>query len=320
MNQRDYLLNMLDNLPEDWKPHRRCTTVGQSGPPPEIEVPTPCPAEVRSILGSLLYAARCTRPDLSFPVARVARFTDRWCEWADKELRHLLSYVSHTVDYGLIYEVGGTVDIETLRLVTYSDANFAAPFSTGGHITFLANERGTVRLPLEWRAKRQPISATSSGESEALEWGAAAKTTVRLAAIVETMRMQPVAATDYVDNDAVRMAVARGSSLALGHLGKHGEVNFRYLSQCGIVLKRVDTADNVADIFTKVLSAQKMNHLLRGILEPEVEPEHRAVVAHRSPCPAANSSDLGPAAMSLVCVCALPSRPRRVLDVDGTPG
>ena len=65
MNQRDYLMNMLDNLPEDWKPHRRCTTVGQSGPPPEIDVATPCPAEVRSILGSLLYAARCTRPDLS---------------------------------------------------------------------------------------------------------------------------------------------------------------------------------------------------------------------------------------------------------------
>ena len=107
----------------------------------------------------------------------------------------MLSYVAHTADYGLIYEVGGAVDIETLRLVTYSHANFAAPFSTGGHITFLANERGTVRLPLEWRAKRQPISATSSGESESLEWGAAAKTTVRLAAIVETMRMQPVVAT-----------------------------------------------------------------------------------------------------------------------------
>ena len=138
-------------------------------------------------------------------------------------------------------------------------------------------------------AKKQAISATSSGESESLEWGAAAKTTVRLAAILEAMRIQPIAATGYVDNDAVRMAVARGSSLALGHLGKHGEVNFRYLSQCGIVLKRVDTADNIADIFTKVLSAQKMAHLLRGILEPEVQPENRAIVAHRSPCPAANT-------------------------------
>ena len=118
------------------------------------------------------------------------------------------------------------------------------------------------------------------------------------------MRIQPIAATGYVDNDAVRMAVARCSSLALGHLGKHGEVNFRYLSQCGIVLKRVDAADNIADIFTKVLSAQKMAHLLRGILEPDEQPDNRAVVAHRSPCPAANTSDLGPAAMSLVCACA----------------
>ena len=96
-------------------------------------------------------------------------------------------------------------------------------------------------LPLEWRSKEQQISATSSGESEALEWGAAAKATVKLASIFEAMRIRPMEATGLVDNDAVRLAVQRGASNALAHLGKHGEVNFRYLQQRGIVLKRVDT-------------------------------------------------------------------------------
>ena len=94
----------------------------------------------------------------------------------------------------------------------------------------------------------------------------------------------------------------RGASNALAHLGKHGEVNFRYLQQCGIVLKRVDTVDNVADIFTKVVSAAKMKHLLAGILE--ADSEGRTIIAHVG-CSAAGTTDLGAAAAAtLRCSCA----------------
>ena len=303
LNQQDYMMNLLENLSDEWRPTRRCTTVGQAGPPPEIDTKEACPAEVRSMLGSLMYAARCTRLDISYPVARLARYTDRWCEWAAKELKHLLGYIAETVDYGLVYRMEGTVDFEMMKLVTFSDANFAAPYSTGGHIIFLSDGRRSM-LPLEWRSKKQQISATSSGESEALEWGAAAKGTVKLASIFEAMRIRPMEATGLVDNDAVRLAVQRGASNALAHLGKHGEVNFRYLQQCGIVLKRVDTVDNVADIFTKVVSAAKMKHLLAGILEAEGPSEGRTIIAHVG-CSAAGTTDLGAAAAAtLRCSCA----------------
>ena len=178
LNQQDYMMNLLENLSDEWRPTRRCTTVGQAGPPPEIDTKEACPAEVRSILGSLMYAARCTRLDISYLVARLARYTDRWCEWAAKELKHLLGYIAETVDYGLVYRMEGTVDFEMMKLVTFSDANFAAPYSTGGHIIFLSDGRRSM-LPLEWRSKKQQISAT--GESEALEWGAAAKAAENLA-------------------------------------------------------------------------------------------------------------------------------------------
>jgi hypothetical protein len=45
---------------------------------------------------------------------------------------------------------------ESLRVVIYSDASFSATTSTGGHIAFLANERGTVRVPLVAKAVPQP--------------------------------------------------------------------------------------------------------------------------------------------------------------------
>ena len=54
-------------LPLEWAPTRPMATVGQSGPPPRPEElpPRVCPPAVRNILGTLLYAVRVTRFDLS---------------------------------------------------------------------------------------------------------------------------------------------------------------------------------------------------------------------------------------------------------------
>ena len=48
------------------------------------------------------------------------------------------------------------VGSESLRVVVYSDASFSATTSMGGHFAFLANERGTLRVPLVAKAVPQP--------------------------------------------------------------------------------------------------------------------------------------------------------------------
>ena len=111
----------------------------------------------------------------------------------------------------MIYRLEGQVDYEMVHLMTYSDANFAVLYSTGGRVLFWTEGRRSL-MPSERRSKKQQISATSSGENDALEWGAAAKTTVKLASMLEKMTTRPVEAAGYVDNDAIRLAVARGSS------------------------------------------------------------------------------------------------------------
>ena len=93
LTQETYLESFLETLPEEWAPKRAVKTNGQSTTPPDPKTmeARPCPTIVRSILGTLMYAARCTRPDLAYPVARLARFTDRWSDpWVDKELKHSL--------------------------------------------------------------------------------------------------------------------------------------------------------------------------------------------------------------------------------------
>jgi hypothetical protein len=88
LTQETYLESFLQGLPEEWVPKRAVKTDGQSVTPPDPKIleARPCPTIVRSILGTLMYAARCTRPD---SVARFARYADKWSDpWVDKELKH----------------------------------------------------------------------------------------------------------------------------------------------------------------------------------------------------------------------------------------
>ncbi len=54
---------------------------------------------VRSVFGTLVYAARCARPDLAYPVSRLVRYVDRWSDpLLDKELKHVLAYILGATD------------------------------------------------------------------------------------------------------------------------------------------------------------------------------------------------------------------------------
>ena len=150
-------------------PIRVCTTAGQSARPPDPKsLPEqPCDPGVRELIGSLLFLSRCTRFDLSFIIARLARFVTRWCEWARKEIRHILGYVTHPADWSLIMKSGDD-DGEELRVSTFCDAVFGTR-CFGGYKVMLTGSRSSSFL-IEWASRLQGPQSTSSKESESIEW------------------------------------------------------------------------------------------------------------------------------------------------------
>ena len=164
-------------------------------------------------------------------------------------------------------------------------------------------------MPLEWRAKQQRVTATSSGESEVLEWSDAAKSALRLQGLISCCRMTCLEAVGRVDNDAVRLAVARGSSQKLGHMRKHADVNLQFLHQCGVKVTRVDTTDNVADIFTKIVSAQRLDwHMASFTGAIAVRSKHGSITCaktevHEKGCQLAGLRDVGDPAVVTACPC-----------------
>ena len=55
--------------------------------------------------------------------------------------------------------------------------------------------------------------------------------------------LKPAPCDGHVDNDALRLAVGRGSSAKLGHVRVHAETCFRFLAQLPISLHRVGTTE-----------------------------------------------------------------------------
>lgn len=112
------------------------------------------------LVGSLMYAQVCTRPDMAFSVGVLSRYqsnpgNDHWT--AGKKV---LRYLQKTKDYMLVYR---GMDSE-LEVIGYSDSDYKGCVddlkSTSGYIFMLAG--GAI----SWKSVKQSLTATSTMQAE----------------------------------------------------------------------------------------------------------------------------------------------------------
>ena len=166
LTQGDYTAKILEDAVKlGFGAMRGCTTAGQSVTPPDpkLLLEQPCEPGVRELIGSLLFLSRCTRFDISFVIARLARFVTRWCEWAPKDIRHMIGFVARTAEWSLIMKSADD-DWGALRLSTFCGASFSTR-CFGGYKVKLTGSRGSSFL-IEWVSCLQGPQSTSSTESE----------------------------------------------------------------------------------------------------------------------------------------------------------
>ena len=61
--------------------------------------------------------------------------------------------------------------------------------------------------PLEWLSRVLAIRGTSSGEDESMSWGIAVRMGLRMAAIIEDLRVTSLGLRGFVDNASLRLAL-----------------------------------------------------------------------------------------------------------------
>jgi len=118
----------------------------------------------QTIVGSLLYLAINSRPDIMYAVCMLARYSCKKSMQSCYTLCHVLSYVSGTYDIGITYHKKYSTREDPYGYVGYSDADWAGcrmtRKSTAGHLIFM------LGAPYIWYSKLLATIAASSMESE----------------------------------------------------------------------------------------------------------------------------------------------------------
>ena len=220
-------------------------------------------------VGSLLWLARTTRPDIMTAVVILARHVHKWSLYADKCLMRIFQYLEGTLDKRLIIN---KVDPKTLRLVGYTDADLAgcvlSARSTTGYCIFGRDSQGNSTL-LDWGSMRQGAVLDSTPASELYALTTALKTSfIPIVLILAEMGINPK--TELLcDNTAVIRDAHHGYSKKLRYLRRIVKTSLGlvhdYISRDDVTLSHVKSEDNIADIFTKPLAWPSYSRHLRSL-------------------------------------------------------
>ncbi len=140
-----------------------------------------------ALIGSLMYAQVCTRPDIAYIVGILSRFLsnpglDHWVA-----AKRVLRYLQRTKDYMLTYRKS-----DQLEIIGYSDSDFAgcqdSRKSTSGYIYLLAE--GAI----SWKSAKQSLVASSTMAAEFIACYEASNHGLWLRNFVTGLRI-----VDYVD-------------------------------------------------------------------------------------------------------------------------
>jgi hypothetical protein len=205
----------------------------------------------KCLVGSLLYVARMTRPDVSFAVALLSRFMANPGRIHWEAAKKVLRYLKRTINTKLTY--GARTD----GLVGYTDADWASQdhrHSTSGYIFLI--DGGAI----SWSSKKQLVIALSSTEAEFIASTHAAKELIWLRSLIgELARPLTHATTLFCDNQS---AIALSRDGVYHSRLKHIDIRFHFIrdavSQNIVSVTYCPTNEMVADMLTKALVCPKL--------------------------------------------------------------
>lgn len=205
----------------------------------------------REAVGSLLFAARVSRPDIEYAVNYASQFLNCFREEHWRAVKRIFRYLIGTRDFGLTFGNSGSSDI-----FGYTDADYA------GCVDTRRSRSGFVFVfnggPICWSSQKQDIVATSTAEAEYIALSHGAKEAIWLRQMLSDLKISCVSIPMYIDNQS---AIKLAKNSEFHKRSKHIDVRFHFVrdvvNRKEIELNYVQSKQQLADIFTKPLAKQQ---------------------------------------------------------------
>jgi hypothetical protein len=232
----------------------------------------------REAVGSLLWLANGTRPDIAYAVGQCARFLSNPGKAHWEAVRHIMRYLKGTVNLGITYD--GNKEIVTygftkgdlpivngkLNPQIFADADYAndpdSRRSITGYTYLLAG------APISWQSRQQKSVALSTMEAEYMAACAATQEAMWLRMLLRDLGVG--ADEPMVLNEDNESCIAFSKGPADHRRSKHIDIRYHFvnekIAEKEIVMKHIGTAIQIADMLTKSLPIIRFLELRKLLL------------------------------------------------------
>jgi len=215
-----------------------------------------------SAVGTISFAANCTRPDIAHAVNAASRSLAAPTAESLWRVKRIFRYLKANPSLGLTYQASDS----PLTLSSYSDSDWAGDKtgarSTSGMVLKLAG------AAVHWGSHRQPNVALSSTEAEYIASTEAARDIVWARLLLADLGYtQPKPTTLFIDNDT-----AKNMTKEEGNHGRRKHINVKHHYIRELVAERlidtqwISSAEQQADILTKPLKKETFINLRNKVM------------------------------------------------------
>jgi hypothetical protein len=221
-----------------------------------------------SAVGSLLYAAIGTRPDIAHAVNVISKFMKNPGQAHWLAAKRILRYIKGTVNKPLVFTSKGIGDNQVL-VSAYSDADWAGDIddrrSTTGYVVRLGDSC------VIWNTKKQKTISLSSAEAEYMALSSVTQEVKWVnqflcELLLPCLHVSPSVCV-YVDNQA---AILISKNDVYHDRTKHIDIRYHFvrdaIKQNLFTIQWVPTDQQLADGFTKALSVATFTRLFKSVM------------------------------------------------------
>jgi hypothetical protein len=254
--------------------------------------------EYLSMVGSLMYAALGSRPDIAYSVTALSRYNVQPLEMHITAAKRVLRYLKTTSELRIHYRrlPLSAQDTNRISIFGYTDSDWAGNLTTrksvGGCLFGLGtndSEEAMMSGLIHWQAKSQSVVALSTLEAEYIAASHATRESLWLKRMLkEVGDAMGVKTSDGpvpigCDNQGAIKLITSG---VVKQKSKHIDVKYHHVhdeqSKGSVNFRYVTSAANPADLLTKPLAAPRHTQLLQLIdltpsarqISPLTEPPH----------------------------------------------
>lgn len=255
MNQTGYINLVLKRFGMD-----ECKSIGTPAEGYLARAEGQANKEYMSMVGSLLYAAMITRPDISYAVQALGRHLQATGEEHFAAAKRVMRYLQGSKQLGIKYHQG------EVKLVGYADADWASDKDTRRSTTGYLFKLGSSTI--SWGCRLQPTVALSTSEAEYMSASAAVQEAMYLRQLLKDLKYNQESATIIWEDN--RGCIDLSENPVHHKRSKHIDIRYHYIREHvvanDIKLTYINSQEQLADLLTKPLPRQRTLELRGPVL------------------------------------------------------